>query len=124
MKCMAVDSLELLGDYDASTAKNLMVAFVKCDSKKRNDCKSEEIIDEWLTHKYIVRLENSKSFVPNKFGEDKIEKTSRLKWEPVSKNSRMERPQLMIRTKSIFKDSYFQINYGDISVEEETGFIA
>ena len=39
MKCMDVDSLELLGNYEAAEAKNLMVALVGCDSTKRNDCK-------------------------------------------------------------------------------------
>ena len=56
LKCMNVDKLELLGNYDTAEAKTLMVAFVKCDSKLRNDCKTEEEIHEWLTFRYIIRL--------------------------------------------------------------------
>ena len=56
MKCMDVDKLELFGNYDSAAAKSLIVAFVKCDSGKRNDCKTEEEINDWLTFKYIVRL--------------------------------------------------------------------
>ena len=123
MKCMDVDKLELLGNYDTTSTKNLMVAFVKCDSEKRNDCKTEEEINKWLTFKYIIRLENSKRFIPNEFGEDKINKSARMRWEAISKEARVERPLLMTRTKASFKDAYFQINYGDVSVEDETGFV-
>ena len=109
---MDVDQFELLGNYDSSYAKNLMVAFVKCDSKERNDCKTEAEITEWLTFKYIIRLENSKRFIPNEFGADKIQKSATLRWESISAEARSEMPQHMTRTKAIFKDSRLQIGYG------------
>ena len=48
MKCWNEESLDLFGNFDNSAAKNLLVAFEKCDPEKRNDCKSEEEITEWL----------------------------------------------------------------------------
>ena len=48
MKCWNEESLDLFGNYDSSAAKNLIVAFEKCDPEKRNDCKSEQEITEWL----------------------------------------------------------------------------
>ena len=41
-------------------ATNLEIAFVKCDSTKREDCKSDEEIAEWFNFKYILVLENQK----------------------------------------------------------------
>ena len=48
MKCWNEESLDLFGNFDYSAAKNLLVAFEKCDPEKRNDCKSEQKITEWL----------------------------------------------------------------------------
>ena len=123
LKCMNVDKLELLGNYDTAEAKTLMVAFVKCDSKLRNDCKTEEEIHEWLTFRYIIRLQNTKRFLSNEFGVLKTEASSKIKWEAISKDSRTERPQLITRNKAIFKDSLLQVNFDDLSTEEDTGFI-
>ena len=44
-----------------------MVILEKCDEEKRDDCKSEEEITEWLSQKYIIVLENSRRFIPHQF---------------------------------------------------------
>ena len=63
MKCINEEGFDLFGNYDTAAAKNLLVTFDKCDPEKRNDCKSEQEITDWLSSKYIIILENSKSFV-------------------------------------------------------------
>ena len=55
MKCIDTD-FELLGNYNTEAAKNLMVAFVRCDSIKRTTCHGDPEIDEWMSTKYMITL--------------------------------------------------------------------
>ena len=62
MKCINEEGLSIKGNYDSAVARNLMVAFSKCDSEERNDCKSEQEITDWLSFKYIIIHKNEKRF--------------------------------------------------------------
>ena len=54
---------------------------------------------------YIVILENSKRFIPNGFGEDKILKESKLKWHSTATGlARVEKPYIITQTKAYLKD--------------------
>ena len=45
---MKNDTIALNGDYNTPQTKNLQIVFVKCDPQERDDCKSDEEIDDWL----------------------------------------------------------------------------
>ena len=63
MKCIDEEySTDLFGGYNTDKGSNLMVVFEKCD-KTKSVCKDDDIIDSWLINKYIVALENEKTFV-------------------------------------------------------------
>ena len=66
LKCLEED-ISMFGHYDSSATQNLMVAFMSCDPKSRNDCKSEDEISEWLSNKYIITLVNEKRFLHHIF---------------------------------------------------------
>ena len=72
MRCLDKQDFELLGNYDTNQASNFMIAFVKCDNDLRDDCKTEEQIDEWMKFKYMFVLENSRRFIPHQFSSDRI----------------------------------------------------
>ena len=56
MKCITGDKLELFGNFNSEKTKNLRIIFEKCDPEVRDDCKSDEEIDEWMFSKYIIVL--------------------------------------------------------------------
>ena len=40
-----------------------MVVFEKCDRKQPdNNCESDEVINEWLDHKYIIIQQNERNY--------------------------------------------------------------
>lgn len=48
-KLMCIDEdVELYGDFNTANGKILFLGFVKCDTTKRNTCKSEKEVNEWL----------------------------------------------------------------------------
>ena len=50
------------GNYDSGKARNFVVTFEKCDPSKRDTCKSEEEITEWIKGKFILIFENTWAF--------------------------------------------------------------
>ena len=72
MKCIdEKQQTDIFGSYNTDKASNLMIVFERCN-KKINDCKEDKDIDDWLKYKYIVSLENEKTFVQDGFNEDSI----------------------------------------------------
>ena len=66
MRCpMRDDDLYLLGNFDTTTARNVMIVFERCDvnNKVGITCKSDSEINQWMHNKFIIVLLNSKSFV-------------------------------------------------------------
>ena len=57
LKCFD-DEVDMFGNYDASAASNLMVAFMMCDPESGLECKNSTEISEWLKNKYILTLVN------------------------------------------------------------------
>ena len=85
MKCFNdEEGLKLFGNFDTSAARSLLVTFEKCDPEKRNDCKSEQEITDWLSFKYIIVHENKKRFIKHKFNDERIEQKSKLNWYAIS----------------------------------------
>ena len=79
-----------------------MLVFEKCDPEKRR-CKSEQEIDEWLEFKYIMVIENTKTFIPHLFDEKSIKKVSRLKFYPIA-TIRTDIVQMITRSLIILND--------------------
>ena len=65
MKCLEnTDDVKLWGNYDSTTARNIMVVFERCNATTNKDgCKSEQEIDDWMSFKYILTYVNEKKFV-------------------------------------------------------------
>ena len=57
----------MYGNYDTSTAKNLMIVFELCDRDTRSDCKTEEEIKAWMNNKYFIIIENEKKSTLHEF---------------------------------------------------------
>ena len=78
MKCITADKLELFGNFNTYKTRNLRIIFEKCDPEIRDDCKSDEEIDDWMFSKVIIVIENKKHFKSNKFESERIYKQSKL----------------------------------------------
>ena len=104
LKCFDDPDFKLIGSFQSTSISNLLVAFEKCDRDKRNDCKTEEEINAWLQYKYIIVLENTKRFIPYKFGEERIDAVSILRWFPINSELRLEKANLIKRTRGKFND--------------------
>ena len=66
-----------------------MVVFDKCDSNLRK-CKTEAQIKEWMQFKYIIVHYNFKRFIQQDFGDERIERSSTLKYYPVAVDVRTD----------------------------------
>ena len=56
MKLMCLDEkISINGSYETDRGSTLMVVFEKCD-KEKGPCKDSEVINEWLSFRYIVVL--------------------------------------------------------------------
>ena len=124
MNCLdEKDDLKLWGNYDTSSARNLMIVFEKCDnatmSSSQEPCKSEEIIAEWMKFKYIFVYMNEFKFVPHKFEDDRISLTSGTRWVPLNPTERMDTVYKVTRSKLKLKDSYM---LGSLAGDEYDGF--
>ena len=100
-----------------------MVVFEKCDISKRPKgakCKSEKEIEAWMGFKYIYLTINEARFIPHKFGKDRIEKKSSLKWYALNYSSRTDIPLVITRSELHFGDSIF--NVGGILDEKENAY--
>lgn len=82
LQCMT-EPVNLVGNWNTETAKVLEFYFEKCDSEKRETCKSEEEVQEWMKDKYLILAYNRQLFMTDKFGEKRFKKNSYLDWLPV-----------------------------------------
>ena len=72
-----------------------MVVFEKCDITKRPKgakCKSEAEIEAWMGYKYILLKMNQARFIQHKFGSNRVEKSSSLRWYALNYNTRTDFP--------------------------------
>ena len=96
-----------------------MIVFEKCDPKKQK-CKSEHQITEWLKNKYILTLTNTKSFIQHEFNDKRIAKRASLKWWALSEKQRIDQVRMISRTKINLND--YQWDIGNFLQENEEGF--
>lgn len=98
----AVDpsDLELWGNYDTDTTKNLLIVFDKCDNKTAAiPCKSEEEIAEWMNDKFILVAKNEKKFITYKIdNEERVESSVVLGWHAMNPTTRSEYVYMLFRT--------------------------
>ena len=82
-----VDEPVVMGDYNAAAAKQLVIRFDRC---RGDGCKSEEFIDSWLNRKFLLVLENQYEFNKELVEEEKVSKSSRLVWNVLSPQIRVD----------------------------------
>lgn len=111
----------MYGNYDASKAANLMVAFEVCN---RTDpglkCKSDEEIKEWMKTKYILILMNERKFVQHKFEDEKILQHSFFKWYSLTPGARTDYINFVVR--SLVELSDYIWNIGNLDAVKVDGF--
>ena len=113
--------LNLHGNYDTISATNMMVVFDVCNNETSTvTCKSQKEINEFLTFKYFITLENSKLFVQDEFSQERILKKSKTHWFPLDYQTRTEYVLHLQRTDMHFIDR--PLTFGDIHSEDEKGF--
>ena len=67
-------------------AQQFTIRFRMCEGSEL--CKSEAEVRDWLRRKFIVVLYNRISFQTDKFGEETLVKESKLRYLPISSQSR------------------------------------
>ena len=76
-----------------------------------------------MEFKYFFVLENEKQFVQYKFEDDRLDRTSKTAWFPISAKNRIDYVRMITRSDMKLNDDWFA-NIGDVFVEEEIGFVA
>ena len=89
MKCLD-DEKEFYGNFDASAASNLMVAFIKCDPTSGLQCKNDTEIVDWLADKYILTLVNEQKYLKQEFNGNHKSSRSHFKWYSASGRARID----------------------------------
>ena len=96
-----------------------MVVFEKCDKTVRK-CKSETEIEQWMQLKFILTLDNTKTFIANEFEDRRIQKQATIHWYPVSHTSRADYVNLVTRANFNLNDYIF--NLSNMRIDLQTGF--
>ena len=122
LKCFSNrDDVKLWGNYNSLETSNIVAAFDLCDpARSEVTCKSEHEIQNFLKSKYLVLHYNAKRFVQHKFSDERISAVSRLKWLPVSTESRVDYVFKIERATFMLNDKYF--NIGGLTEESEPGW--
>lgn len=101
-----------------------MIVFERCNPERRAalglTCKTEAEINEWLIAKYFIVRENNRAFVQHKFGEERINDKSQLKWYPISNVSRVDVVRMITRSDMLLNDSI--MNIGSLQTEKNFGY--
>ena len=56
------DDFDIQGNANSQKAQLLQISFKKCDFTKRQTCKSEDEIQDWLNGLLLMTVENNESF--------------------------------------------------------------
>ena len=73
----------MYGHYDAGQAQNLLIVFERCDPALTK-CKSEEQVEAWFKFRYILTIQNRKSFIQYQFDDERINERSEIKYLPMN----------------------------------------
>ncbi len=101
-----VDQPVIMGDYNAAAAKQLVLRFDIC---RGEGCKDEATIKKWLNRKFLLVLENQFEFNKELVKEEKVTKSSRLVWNVLS-------PQIRV-------DLYNYVNLIELDLSDKIGSI-
>ena len=82
----------MYGDFNTGNARLLFLSFEKCDNTKRDTCKPDEEVKEWLDSQYLVFAYNKYNFVEDAFKERALKTSASLDWVPIDINSRKLTP--------------------------------
>lgn len=74
------EELKIYGNYDTRVWQNLQVAFRPCKNETESGlvCKSKEEINRWQLSKHITMLINHNEFIKHEFGENTMQKESKI----------------------------------------------
>jgi len=88
------DEPVIMGDYNSAAAKQLVLRFALCDDSEEDEankyCRPREEILNWLNRKFLLVMENQKTFNKDLIEENKISKSSRLVWNVLSPQLRVD----------------------------------
>ena len=92
LRCLSdKDDYMSLGNYDTSKGRILTVAFEKCSAERSSvPCRSDDEINDWMGHKFILIITNEKEFTSHKFGDESVREFSKIRWYPLSIKSRTD----------------------------------
>ena len=86
-----------------------MIAFEKCDTQVRNNCKGDSEISEWFKDRWILILENNKEFSQREFDQKSVSKASFLYWYKMSLDQNIEYVKEIERQKFSLNDSFWNL---------------
>ena len=75
MNCIKDEEITLQGNQQTGIANNFQIVFDRCNPDQR-ECKNDDEFYKWLNSKVILIRENSRKFISDKFGENKIAEES------------------------------------------------
>ena len=73
-----------------------------------------------MQFKYIVALENEAKFIQHKFGDQRIQEKSTIRFYPMSYNTRIDFVKKIYRSKVVLSDSI--LNIGGLMNEVKTAY--
>lgn len=117
---MKNDDAELMGDYYTAKAKSLVLKFDMCVDEPttpldQRKCKDPEEIKHWMRRKFLLTLENQVTFNKDIIEYPKLSKSSRLVWNVLSPQNRIEMYNYVSLTKLDLRDEISAI----VSTPEE-----
>ena len=108
MHCL-VDKVPLQGMYESEKARQLAIAFEKCDPKLRATCKSDHEITEWIKGKYIVTIENTWTFRQYEYGSKRLTAHTNFNWFLLGSVVRGEKSRKFTVSNIEFQDGFLQL---------------
>ena len=115
LECLVNDDAELQGDYNSEKASQLVIRFEVCIDAPNTPvlerkCKDLDEIHSWMNRKFILALENQVTFQKDKVEDEKISKSSKLVWNVLS-------PQLRL-------DQYNYVRLTELDLTDKIGSVA
>ena len=108
------------GSVENASLNSLMIAFAPCTNSTGVVCKSPEEIKNWMYRKTLVMVINHNEFIKHKFGEEAMQKQSRMLYKNLTPISPTEYIVEIERSYIKLDDSLLGLNF--IFRKEEQGF--
>ena len=118
----------IYGSYETSVAQNFQAVFELCDEEKNKEnpetasivCANQTEVNEWMSFKYIMAVEQNKNFIQHKFGEQRFEFSAEAQWYPINPEQKEDYVNRYTRATVELSDNFFSI--GNYFIETDEGF--